>query len=270
MKHKIFLCILIFITVFTSFISAATIADVPTNHWAFEDVKFTVDKGLFELYEDGTFRGSDNVSRYQIAVLVARLLEEIDGGNISTSEEDMELLRKLSVEFQEELVDLALKGDVFTEQIKTLEQKNLIQDEFLTEIKDIDIASLNERISNAERDVTSIIDSILKLKEIEEKLLLIEKASNEQAIIVKENQKQIEDLKEINLQFTDETIQSLNDRITINATRLNSLQDELTTVRSELELKNIEIEKLEVENKNYKNYLYGIGAVSLILLLLSN
>ena len=83
----------------------------------------------------------------------------------------------------------------------------------------------------------------------------------------KEHQLKLDDLK---VQFTDETIQGLSDRITINATRLNLLQDEISTLKAELENKNIEIERLEAEKNNYKNYLYGVGAVSLILLLLSN
>jgi len=179
----------------------------------------------------------------------------------------MQLLRNLSVELRDELVDLALQGDIFTEQIKALEEKNLIQDEFLAEIKGSDIAGLkeeirvlNERISNTESDVSNLIDSILKLGLLEERLLLLETQN-------KEHQLKLDDLK---VQFTDETIQGLSDRITINATRLNLLQDEISTLKAELENKNIEIERLEAEKNNYKNYLYGVGAVSLILLLLSN
>ncbi|NLJ84035.1 MAG: hypothetical protein GX336_03890 [Halanaerobiaceae bacterium] len=267
MRKKFIFLVLILTTVLSSIITAATITDVPANHWAYEDVKLSVDKGLLELFEDGTFRGSDTVTRYQLAAIIARLLKEVEKGSVSLSQQDMQLLRNLSVELRDELVDLALQGDIFTEQIKALEEKNLIQDEFLAEIKGSDIAGLkeeirvlNERISNTESDVSNLIDSILKLGLLEERLLLLETQN-------KEHQLKLDDLK---VQFTDETIQGLSDRITINATRLNLLQDEISTLKAELENKNIEIERLEAEKNNYKNYLYGVGAVSLILLLLSN
>src|SRR5690554_209348 len=104
MKQKGLVLLIIFVITFNAFISAATIADISTDHWAYQSVNTLVDKGLLELYEDGTFRGSDYVSRNQLAVIVARILEEIEGGSVKTSDNDMDLLRKLSVEFQEELV----------------------------------------------------------------------------------------------------------------------------------------------------------------------
>lgn len=267
MKSKFIFLVLILTMGLSSIIAAATINDVPTNHWAYEDVKLSVDKGLLELFEDGTFRGSDTVTRYQLAAIIARLLKEIERSAISFSQQDMQLLRDLSVELREELVDLALQGEIFTEQIKTLEEKNLIQDEFLAEIKGSDIAGLkeeirvlNERISNTESDVSNLIDSILKLGMLEERLQQIEEQN-------KETRLKLEDL---NVQITDDTVQGLSDRITINATRINLLQDEISTLKAELEAKNKEIERLEIEKNNYKSYLYGVGAVSLILLLLSN
>jgi chromosome segregation ATPase len=270
MKSKIICLILVLAISFSTIITATTITDVPKNHWAYEDVKFSIDKGLLELFEDGSFRGSDTVTRYQLAAIIARLLKEIERGTISLSQQDMQVLRELTVEFQEELVDLAIKGEVFSEQIKVLEEKILIHDEDITDIIGTDIAGiredinkLNERINNTESDVSSIIDSIIKLGLLEERIMQIEKQNLE-------TQKQIADLREINLEITDDTIQGLSDRITINATRLNLLQDEISNLKAELENKNREIERLEVENSNYKTYLYGVGAVSLILLLLSS
>lgn len=270
MRRKLFIITITFIFVFSTFVSAATIKDISKDHWAYQSVKKLVDKGLLQLYEDDTFRGTDKVSRYQLAVIAARILEEIDSGTVNASAQDMKLLRKLSVEFQEELVSLAVQGDAFSKQIKAIEQKNVIQDEFMTEIKDVDISTLKteiesqkERISNVESDVSQIIDSILKIKQIEEKLAV-------HGSLIEENQKQIKELKETSIQISDETMESLKSQISINDTRISSLQDEVNKLKSQLESKNNQINELELEKNNKQNYLYGIAGVGLLLLLLSN
>lgn len=277
MKQKLFITAIAFILLFSTVVSAATIEDVPQDHWAYQSVITLVDEGLIQLYEDDTFRGNDKVSRYQLAEIVARLLENIDSGSVNASAQDMELLRKLSVEFQEELVDLAVQGDAFAERIKSIEQKNIIQDEFMTEIKDVDISllkdqikDLSEKIRNVESDVSQIIDSIIRIKKIEERLAVIEKANTQQNSLIAENQKQIEELRKLNLEATDETIEKLQNRISINATRIRSLQNEVNTLKSELDSKNNQLTDLEVKKKEDQNYIYGIAGVGLLLLLLSN
>lgn len=277
MKKKIFISTLILIISLNTIITAATIADISSDHWAYQSVKTLVDKGLMELYEDGTFRGNDSVSRYQLAVIVARILEGVESGTTSVSGQDADLLRRLSIEFRDELVALAVSGEAFAEQLKEIEQKNIIQDEFLSEIKDVDIYTLkneinklNSRIASTESDVTNIVDNILKMKQLEEKIVAIDKLNEEQSVIIEENQMKIEELKELNLETTDETIRNLNDRISINSTRINSLQDQVLSLQTDLETKDILIEELEIENSNYKTYLYGVAGAALILLLLSN
>lgn len=277
MKQKLFITTIAFVLVFSTIVSAATIKDVAQDHWAYQSVKKLVDEGLLQLYEDDTFRGNDKISRYQLAEIVAKILEKIDSGNVKASTQDMELLRKLSVEFQEELVDLAVQGDAFAEQIKSIEQKNIIQDEFMTEIKDVDISllrdeikDLKEKIRNVESDVSQIIYSIIRIKQIEERLTTIEEDSNKQKSLIEENQKKIEELRELNLQTTDETIEALKNRISINDTRIKSLQDEVSTLKSELNSRNNQVTELEVDKGDEQNYLYGIAGVGLLLLLLSN
>lgn len=278
MKQKLFITTIVFILVFSTVVSAATIKDVNQDHWAYQSVMKLVDEGLIQLYEDGTFRGNDKISRYQLAEIIAKILEKIDSGSVKASTQDMELLRKLSVEFREELVDLAVQGEAFAEQIKSIEQKNIIQDEFMTEIKDVDVSllkdrikDLSEKIKNVESDVSQIIESILRIKQLENRLALIEEDSNKQTVLIEENQKQIEELRTLNLQTTDEIIEALQNRISINDTRIRSLQDEVNTLKSELNSKDNQISSnLEVDKKADQNYLYGIAGVGLLLLLLSN
>ncbi|MFP4662428.1 MAG: S-layer homology domain-containing protein, partial [Halanaerobiales bacterium] len=57
---------------------AGSFADVPSNHWAYEGVNKLVAAGLIQGYPDGTFKGQNDLTRYEIAVMLARLLEDIE------------------------------------------------------------------------------------------------------------------------------------------------------------------------------------------------
>jgi len=57
---------------------AASFADVPSNHWAYEAVNKLVAAGLIQGYPDGTFKGQNDLTRYEIAVMLARLLNDIE------------------------------------------------------------------------------------------------------------------------------------------------------------------------------------------------
>ncbi|MGI6101861.1 MAG: S-layer homology domain-containing protein, partial [Bacillota bacterium] len=84
-----------------------TVTDVPTDHWAYTAVEELVSRGYLELYPDRTFRGNESVTRYQLAQVVYALLQGIDPLAKSTPQDDVELLRRLTTEFREELVMLA-------------------------------------------------------------------------------------------------------------------------------------------------------------------
>ena len=57
---------------------AQPFADVPTNHWAYDAIAELAAKGLIEGYPDGTFKGDRAMTRYEMAMVVARLLARIE------------------------------------------------------------------------------------------------------------------------------------------------------------------------------------------------
>lgn len=103
---------------------AAEIKDVPKDHWAYQAVKALVDKGYLAVYGDGTFQGGKPVDRYTLAVVIAKILREIETGKVGATPEDVELLRKLSGEFREELVQIANELGIFK---KSLDEQSRTQ-----------------------------------------------------------------------------------------------------------------------------------------------
>ena len=57
---------------------AQPFADVPTDHWAYDAIAELAAKGLVEGYPDGTFKGDRALTRYEMAMIVARLLARIE------------------------------------------------------------------------------------------------------------------------------------------------------------------------------------------------
>lgn len=52
--------------------------DVPTDHWAYDSIETLAAAGLIEGYPDGTFGGSRNFTRYEMAMVFARILASFE------------------------------------------------------------------------------------------------------------------------------------------------------------------------------------------------
>ena len=53
---------------------AQPFADTPATHWAYDALTELAAKGLIEGYPDGAFKGGQPMTRYEMAMIVARLL----------------------------------------------------------------------------------------------------------------------------------------------------------------------------------------------------
>lgn len=98
-------------TAFT--VSAANpFADVDTSSWAYQAVSQLSDQGVVDGYPDGTFKGDKNVSRYELAQIIARLMAKED----SLNDSQKAAVQKLSAEYADDLQNLGVR-------VKELEKK---------------------------------------------------------------------------------------------------------------------------------------------------
>lgn len=102
--------------------AANPFVDVPMNHWAYDALSQLAAKGIIQGYPDGSFKGNQPMTRYEMATAVARALATVDMDK--ASKEDVEMLKKLVVEFKDELDALGVKVDELDERVAVLE-KNL-------------------------------------------------------------------------------------------------------------------------------------------------
>lgn len=63
--------------------------DLPTDHWAYESVRNLAELGVLEGYPDGRFDGTRAVTRYEVAVVAARLLQISNDGTVPTASGDV-------------------------------------------------------------------------------------------------------------------------------------------------------------------------------------
>lgn len=126
-------------------VSAANpFADVDTSSWAYQAVSQLSDQGVVDGYPDGTFKGDKNVSRYELAQIIARLMAK--EGTLNDSQRAT--VQKLSAEYAGELQSLGVR-------VKELEKKtgNLSN---ITEIRVQDVP----RYDNVYKDNKSSHDEL--------------------------------------------------------------------------------------------------------------
>ncbi|MEF2278960.1 S-layer homology domain-containing protein [Deinococcus sp. YIM 134068] len=103
-----------------------TLTDVPAGHWAKDAIDRLVSQGIILGYPDGTYRGAQNLTRYEAAVILARLLDQVRTGQTDTSTLSPETLTSLQNAIQELAADLTALGV----RVSDLEENAVNRDDF--------------------------------------------------------------------------------------------------------------------------------------------
>jgi len=118
------LCALLAVVALVAFAAPAFAAnpfmDVPMNHWAYDAVGQLAARGIISGYPDGTYKGNQPITRYEMASVTARALAVIDMEK--ASKQDVEMLKRLVVEFKDELDALGVKVDKIDSRLAVMEE----------------------------------------------------------------------------------------------------------------------------------------------------
>ena len=88
----------------TTFAASNPFSDVPADHWAYDAVSQLAQDGVIEGYGDSTFQGNKNITRYEMAQMIAKAMAKND-----VSAADKALIDKLAAEFSDELNNLGVR-----------------------------------------------------------------------------------------------------------------------------------------------------------------
>lgn len=95
------------------------LVDVSTNHWAYKSLETLINKYNFKIgYPDKTFKGNNQITRYEVVSLLNQVLEQMPKKNITP--EDLNNINDLRIEYSK---DLKLLKDEFNNRISILEDQ---------------------------------------------------------------------------------------------------------------------------------------------------
>ena len=105
MKKILALAAVAALTAGVSAYAANPFSDVTPSDWAYQAVVDLSEQGVVEGYPDGTFKGERNITRYEMAQIIARMLAKEDQLNA----EQRATLDKLAGEYDDELANLGVR-----------------------------------------------------------------------------------------------------------------------------------------------------------------
>lgn len=89
----------------TSAFAANPFSDVTPDSWAYQSVAQLANSGIINGYPDGTFKGQNDITRYEMAQMVAKAMANQDRANA----EQQAMINRLADEFSSELNNLGVR-----------------------------------------------------------------------------------------------------------------------------------------------------------------
>lgn len=152
-------------------------SDLSENHWAYDSVIKTTAGGLFIGFPDGTFRGNENVTRYQLAMTLARFMDYSDAGDAKLQEVVFALTKKvagLSLEISDNkknLVDFMAELRALEATVASLKDSGIVGNFVTSKTFDDTIAYLYREIDRLSGEAASANEGVAGLKADLEALL---------------------------------------------------------------------------------------------------
>jgi hypothetical protein len=104
---------------------ATPFSDVPANHWAYQYIQSLAADGIIDGYPDGKFKGDRPLTRYEMAVVVARVIAKLqeNEGPKGPSKEDLDKLQKLIEALKDELDSLGVRVTNLEDSLDALDKR---------------------------------------------------------------------------------------------------------------------------------------------------
>jgi len=185
MKRIMLLITLLVTLLSTSVLAATPPKDVPKTHWAYQAILKVLDSGLMEGYPDGTFRGQQSVDRYEMAIMVARLIDTLEG-----IEKEYNAKLEKTTKSSSPVPSAPQQDNPMLQEVLSLISQ--LQVEFETELKEIndryytiklDYGKLEEALQNLESGQQSLARRIdnqqLEIDDVKQRMASINDTRNE-------------------------------------------------------------------------------------------
>ena len=196
------LVLLLLLTNVSVVLASDNIKDVAPSHWAYQSVVKLVDKGYMSLYDGNKFKGENKVTRYELAEVIAKMLKNVNQGQVNPESGDVLTLKKLATEFRSELVEVVNQNENLEKRLNQLSDQQEVNQE--------DLVNTNAKIKELNNQVDQILKSIteeaIRTNKLQEKLDKLESKN-------KNLEQQVEQLSaEMENKSTEEKVEKLEKR----------------------------------------------------------
>lgn len=214
--------------------------DVPINHWAYDAVERLSGIGIIEGYPDGTFKGLENMNRYQLTVALSRTIDYVEQSMVEPLAQNLANLEKT-------VSSLSVPQGVSSSELQQLQTK-------LNSVTS-DLSSLQSSVSRLDSSVKELQNSYELLGYATTKIDELERKVNAISVpAVSEADIRSLDSRVTNLENTVESLdnnyQNLSQTVANYNQEIKSLKNSVGTLQNSFSSINQDIEKLNALNAN--------------------
>lgn len=158
MKYSQFIVVALLIILVNTTLYAGYFKDVPTDHWAYKQAVALSKLGILKGYPDGTFKGEQNVTRYQLAVALYNMVIYLQEYVADKTKNLVEVSSLYSLRSEiSEIADMASKAYKWSsENTKSIQELQ----KTLTDLKVHTVGGS----SGSSQDMDEILNEIMSLK----------------------------------------------------------------------------------------------------------
>lgn len=95
-----------------AFAQSCDFEDLPSDHWAFQAVKKLCEKGIMQGFPDKTFKGQRNVTRYELAASLTKVMAQLEGIDLSKQTQEVkDMVENLKKDLKDQMESMKDEAD---------------------------------------------------------------------------------------------------------------------------------------------------------------
>lgn len=254
MKKIVIFIFLLVLTAVTAL--SATFKDVPINHWAYEAIERISSIGIVDGYPDGTFKGLENINRYQITLIISRTIDYIEQSVSPLTEKVAELDKKMKSINAPATVDLSSVNSKLSNLENSLNLNTSKINSLSSEVSELKnsyqlFSYTNNKVAQLEEIVKSIDTT-----SISNKINIVDSKTTENSEKITSLETQFADIQksltgldfknDINTIFTSvsnnsSALETLKTTVADNASGLSALTEKVSDLEKNVNLSNVNL-----------------------------
>jgi len=118
-KKVVFLALASSLLIAPAAFAGCDFEDMPSDHWAYQAVQKLCEKGILSGFPDKTFKGQRNVTRYELAASLTKIMDKLEGIDLSKQTQEVkDEVAKLQKDIKDQMDKMKDEADKMREDMK--------------------------------------------------------------------------------------------------------------------------------------------------------